>query len=73
MKNAMNSLNFISYNECKIKNAKAEGGSLIGQDPFLIKKIAEYEIIEFLPTNRIILNFIIQPQKHETLLNRHKQ
>jgi|GEM_PF-6066340 len=34
---------------CNAKDKK-EVESIIGQDPFLIKKIAEYEIIEFLPT-----------------------
>ncbi|APC41252.1 YciI family protein [Clostridium estertheticum] len=34
---------------CNAKN-KTEVESIIGEDPFFIKKIAEYEIIEFLPT-----------------------
>ena len=34
---------------CNAKDKK-EVESIIGQDPFFIKKIAEYEIIEFLPT-----------------------
>ena len=34
---------------CNAKD-KTEVESIIGQDPFYIKKIAEYEIIEFRPT-----------------------
>lgn len=34
---------------CKAKDKK-EVESIIKQDPFYIKKIAEYEIIEFIPT-----------------------